>query len=96
MPRTRLSRGLLSLVVALSLAMPAVAPVLAAEADARPYVVVMAQEPIAAYDGGVAGLAADEGGTGSQGRSGECGRGAGTAPTCAASTTPRFARAAPA
>ncbi len=58
MPRTRLSRGLSSLVIALSLAMPAVAPVLAAEADARPYVVVMAQEPIAAYDGGVSGLAA--------------------------------------
>ena len=58
MPRTRLSRGLSSLVVALSLTMPAVAPALAAEADARPYVVVMAQEPIAAYDGGVSGLAA--------------------------------------
>jgi subtilisin family serine protease len=56
MPRTGLSR-VLTLVVSLTLVMPAVAPVLGAEGEARPYVVVMAQEPIAAYDGGVAGLA---------------------------------------
>jgi subtilisin family serine protease len=56
-PRVTLPRAL-ALVVSLSLAMPAVAPVLAVEGDPQPYVVVMAGEPIAAYDGGVRGLAA--------------------------------------
>jgi subtilisin family serine protease len=37
--------------------MPAVTPVLGAESGAEPYVVVMAQDPVAAYDGGVSGLA---------------------------------------
>ena len=56
MLRSRLSRAV-AMAATLSLAMPAVVPVLAAEDDAKPYVVIMAHEPIAAYDGGVAGFA---------------------------------------
>jgi subtilisin family serine protease len=55
MRRTRLLR-FFALIVTVALAMPAAAPVLAQE-SAKPYVVVMAAQPVAAYDGGVAGLA---------------------------------------
>jgi subtilisin family serine protease len=55
MRRTRLLR-FFALIVTVALAMPAAAPVLAQE-SAKPYVVVMAADPVATYDGGVAGLA---------------------------------------
>ena len=53
---------------AISLLMPAVAaPAMAAE-KAKPYVVVMAADPITAYDGGVARTRADEGDARQEGR----------------------------
>ena len=57
MRRMKLYR-LLAAVTVLSLAVPAVAAPVAAAEKATPYVVVMAAEPITAYDGGVRGLTA--------------------------------------
>ena len=55
MRRTRLPR-FFALIVTVALVMPAAAPVLAQE-GAKPFIVVMAADPVATYTGGVAGLA---------------------------------------
>jgi len=57
MRRMRLFR-ILAVTTALSLVIPAVAVPVAAAEKAKPYVVVMAADPIVAYDGGTAGIAA--------------------------------------
>jgi subtilisin family serine protease len=57
MRRMRLFR-ILAVVTALALVIPAVAVPVAAAEKAKPYVVVMAADPIAAYAGGTAGIAA--------------------------------------
>lgn len=55
MRRTRRPR-FFALIVTVALVLPAAAPVLAQE-SAKPYIVVMAADPVATYTGGVAGLA---------------------------------------
>ena len=57
MRRMRLFR-ILAVATALSLVIPAIAVPVAAAETAKPYVVVMAADPIVAYDGGTAGIAA--------------------------------------
>jgi hypothetical protein len=84
---------ILAVAAAVSLAIPAIALPVAATEKAKPYVVVMAADPIAAYAGGTRGIAATKPTAGKK-VDREARPPASTSRSCRASTTARCSRAA--